>query len=330
MALGMPLAHQGGAVDRVDREVALGAVAVADLFAVVEHRGVVLLALADHHDAAHRHRVDQLAHGVDGCAVAALLVAPADPPAGGHGAGLGDPDQFEGEVSIRGFTAAGRSGMVHDCPRRRRRVPDLGIPAARGAGTSTVRPASEPPARRRPKPAKSRLLQDGRDMFWSMAPLVVVCVVLAGCARHVLVSARPVPADGGVAAYDAPAALQADADALRSRSGSPPSRRLAVQLGKPHGIEGAGRDPVTGQPVRAVSSTVGYLTPSGMYLSLTQSNADEDKLIAPWEQTSSPPARRTSTASRGSSTKAASATGARRSRSGPRRCGARPDRYNLR
>src|SRR6201991_4696823 len=31
-----------------------------------------------------------------------------------------------------------------------------------------------------PKPAKSRLLQDGRDMFWSMAPLVLACVVLAG------------------------------------------------------------------------------------------------------------------------------------------------------
>ncbi|MFD3042009.1 MULTISPECIES: DUF4245 family protein, partial [Mycolicibacterium] len=31
-----------------------------------------------------------------------------------------------------------------------------------------------------PKPEKSRLLQDGRDMFWSMAPLVVACIVLAG------------------------------------------------------------------------------------------------------------------------------------------------------
>ena len=28
-----------------------------------------------------------------------------------------------------------------------------------------------------------------------------------------------------------------------------------------------------------MSSTVGYLAPSGMYLALTQSNADEDKLI---------------------------------------------------
>ena len=31
-----------------------------------------------------------------------------------------------------------------------------------------------------PRPQKPRLLQDGRDMFWSMAPLVLACVVLAG------------------------------------------------------------------------------------------------------------------------------------------------------
>ena len=49
---------------------------------------------------AHRHRVDQLAHGVDGGAVAALLVAAADPAAGGHRRGLGDPDQVQGQVAV--------------------------------------------------------------------------------------------------------------------------------------------------------------------------------------------------------------------------------------
>ena len=102
--VGQALAHQRGAVDRVDGEVAVRAVAVADLLAVVEHRRVVLLALADDHDAAHGHRVDQLAHRVDGGAVAALLVAAADPASRGHRAGLGDPHQFQGEVAVRGFT----------------------------------------------------------------------------------------------------------------------------------------------------------------------------------------------------------------------------------
>ena len=32
--------------------------------------------------------------------------------------------------------------------------------------------------------------------------------------------------------------------------------------------------------IETVSSTVGYLTPTGMYLALTQSNADEEKLVA--------------------------------------------------
>ncbi|PRC56648.1 DUF4245 domain-containing protein, partial [Mycobacterium sp. ITM-2017-0098] len=50
--------------------------------------------------------------------------------------------------------------------------------------------------------------------------------------------------------------------------------------GSRKGVEGGRTDPVTGQAVRAVGAVVGYLAPSGMYLSITQSNADEDKLIA--------------------------------------------------
>ena len=62
----------------------------AHLFAVVEHRRLVLLALADHDDAAHRHRREQLAHRVDRRAVAAVLVTAADPATGGQRRGLGD------------------------------------------------------------------------------------------------------------------------------------------------------------------------------------------------------------------------------------------------
>ena len=43
---------------------------------------------------------DQRAHRVDRGAVGAVLVAAADPAAGGHGGGLGDPDQLEGEVAV--------------------------------------------------------------------------------------------------------------------------------------------------------------------------------------------------------------------------------------
>ena len=49
--------------------------AVADVLAVVEHRRLVLLALADHDDAVHRDRVEHVAHRVDGRLVGGLLVA---------------------------------------------------------------------------------------------------------------------------------------------------------------------------------------------------------------------------------------------------------------
>jgi hypothetical protein len=131
-----------------------------------------------------------------------------------------------------------------------------------------------------PKPAKPRLLQDGRDMFWSIAPLVIACIVLAGVLGMCSFAPNG-PGKGPAPSYDAPAALQADADDLKIPIRLP---RLPEgwqsNSGSRRGIDGGRTDPSSGQQARAVSSTVGYLTPSGMYLSLTQSNADEDKLVA--------------------------------------------------
>jgi hypothetical protein len=130
-----------------------------------------------------------------------------------------------------------------------------------------------------PKPAKPRILQDGRDMFWSIAPLVIACIVLAGMLG--MCSFQPNgPGKGPTPSYDAPAALQADADALKIPIRLPKlPEGWQANSGSRKGIDGGRTDPVSHQQVRAVSSTVGYLTPSGMYLALTQSNADEDKLI---------------------------------------------------
>src|SRR3979411_558753 len=65
-----------------------------------------------------------------------------------------------------------------------------------------------------PKPAKPRLLQDGRDMFWSIAPLVLACIVLAGVLGMCLLAPEG-PGKGPTPTYDAPAALQADANDLK-------------------------------------------------------------------------------------------------------------------
>ena len=117
-------------------------------------------------------------------------------------------------------------------------------------------------------------------MFWSIAPLVLACIVLAAVLGMCSFQAGG-PGQGPVPQYDAPAALQADADALKIPIRSP---RLPdgwqSNSGSRNGIDGGRTDPASGQPARAVSSTVGYLARSGMYLSLTQSNADEDKLVA--------------------------------------------------
>ncbi|MEB4211999.1 DUF4245 domain-containing protein [Mycobacterium sp. 94-17] len=129
-----------------------------------------------------------------------------------------------------------------------------------------------------PRPAKPRLLQDGRDMFWSLIPLVIGCVALAGMLG--MCSFQLGSQRGTVPSYDAGAALRADASAL----GFPirqPRLPAGWQANSGHrsGIEGGRVDPASGQRVNAPVSVVGYIGPTGMYLSLTQSNADEDKLV---------------------------------------------------
>ena len=92
--------------------------AVADVLAVVEHRRLVLLALADHDDAVHGDGVEHRAHGVDGGLVGGDLVAAPDPARRGQRGRLGHTDELEGEVAIghrcvhgaRAYTAGLRMG----------------------------------------------------------------------------------------------------------------------------------------------------------------------------------------------------------------------------
>lgn len=137
-------------------------------------------------------------------------------------------------------------------------------------------PIAGPPG---PKPPKPRVLQDGRDMFWSLVPLIAVCILLAGLVG--MCSFRPgAPSDGAAPTYDAVAGLKAESAAV----GFP--IRLPVlpdgwqaNSGTRTGIEGGRADPATGAKVRAVASRVGYIAPSKMYVSLTQSDADEAALV---------------------------------------------------
>lgn len=117
-------------------------------------------------------------------------------------------------------------------------------------------------------------------MFWSLAPLIVACMVLAGLVGTCSFRPRG-PADGAAPAYDASAALRADADVL-----SFPVRLPALppgwqaNSGARGGIEDGRIDVATGQRQDAETTRVGYIAPSKMYVSLTQSDADETALVA--------------------------------------------------
>ena len=116
-------------------------------------------------------------------------------------------------------------------------------------------------------------------MFWSIAPLVLACIVLAGMLG--MCSFQPAgPGKGQIPTYDAAAALRADAATLGFPVRLPQlPEGWHANSGDRGGIDGGRTDPSSGQQSRAVTCTVGYLTPTGMYLALTQSNADEDKLV---------------------------------------------------
>lgn len=104
-------------------------------------------------------------------------------------------------------------------------------------------------------------------MFWSMAPLVLVCIVLAGVLG--MCSFTPSgPTAGAPPSYDAHAALQADA-----RQFSFPIREPSLPAG--WRANSGGRDSVDGVPL----SRVGYLSPSGAYMAVLQSGAPEERLV---------------------------------------------------
>jgi hypothetical protein len=115
-------------------------------------------------------------------------------------------------------------------------------------------------------------------MFWSLVPLVIACVVLAAIVGQCSFQPKG-PAEGTVPSYNVPLALRADAAALPF-----PIRMPALPDGW-HANSGGrgsieqGRIDAAGKRVAALTSRVGYLAPSKMYVSLTQSDAEETALV---------------------------------------------------
>ncbi|MFE3543635.1 DUF4245 domain-containing protein [Nocardia sp. NPDC059177] len=116
---------------------------------------------------------------------------------------------------------------------------------------------------------KHRIFNDYRDLFWSLIPLVLIAIVLAGAASQCTVATNG-PTQGQVPHFDADAALSSDAKSL-----SFPIRKPELPA---NWVSNSGsRDTVTaagGGPV----STVGYITPQGTYMRYSQSSATEEAL----------------------------------------------------
>ncbi|MEV2219375.1 DUF4245 domain-containing protein [Nocardia vinacea] len=116
---------------------------------------------------------------------------------------------------------------------------------------------------------KPRILNDYRDLFWSLIPLVLIAVVFAGLASQCSFAGKG-PTQGQIPHFDVTAALANDAKTMPF-----PIRNPSLPE---HWTPNSGsRDTITttgGGPV----STVGFITPQGTYMRMSQSSATEESL----------------------------------------------------
>lgn len=130
---------------------------------------------------------------------------------------------------------------------------------------------------------KPRIMNDYRDLIWSLIPLLLICVVLAAVASQCTFSADG-PTPGKVPTFDVQSALHDDADVMRF-----PIRDPAVPADwQPNS---GSRDTIMGQSGGKIS-TVGYITSNGTYLQLSQTDASESALAKHVVDTRSPSGER--------------------------------------
>ena len=116
-------------------------------------------------------------------------------------------------------------------------------------------------------------------MFWSLVPLAAMCILLAGLVGMCSFGG-PGPSEGPTPTYDVAAALGADSGAVDYPIRLPAlPEGWQANSGSRTGIEAGRTVPGSKDKQRAVASRVGYIAPSKMYVSLTQSNADEAALV---------------------------------------------------
>ncbi|MBY4129299.1 DUF4245 domain-containing protein [Rhodococcus fascians] len=118
--------------------------------------------------------------------------------------------------------------------------------------------------------SKPRILNNNRDMVWSLIPLVIACLLIAGVASQCSLSPGG-PQQGPIPNFDVNTALQYDASEIGF-----PVRNPAVPDGWTPNSGSGGT--ISGDNGGAVS-TVGYITGTGAYMQLTQTSASEEQLV---------------------------------------------------
>ncbi|AYA25521.1 MULTISPECIES: DUF4245 domain-containing protein [Rhodococcus] len=117
---------------------------------------------------------------------------------------------------------------------------------------------------------KPRILQDGRDMAWSLIPLLVLILFIAAIASQCEFKPGG-PTAGPVPSFDIDAGLKYDAAEL----GFPIRHPEVPEDWQPN----SGSRSIVSGGQGGDSSTVGFITPAGRYVRLTQSDAGEDELV---------------------------------------------------
>lgn len=118
--------------------------------------------------------------------------------------------------------------------------------------------------------SKPRILNNNRDMVWSLIPLVIAALLIAGIASQCSLSPGG-PKQGPIPNFDVNAALQYDASEIGFPVRNPPvPENWTPNSGSRATISGEQGGPAT---------TVGYITGTGAYLQLTQSTASEEQLV---------------------------------------------------
>ncbi|MGB7234728.1 MAG: DUF4245 domain-containing protein [Rhodococcus sp. (in: high G+C Gram-positive bacteria)] len=118
--------------------------------------------------------------------------------------------------------------------------------------------------------SKPRILNNNRDMVWSLIPLVIACLLIAGIASQCTLSPGG-PKQGPIPNFDVDAALQYDATELDFPIRNP----VVPEDWTPNS---GSRQSIAGDQGGDVSN-VGYISGAGRYIKLTQSSAMEEVLV---------------------------------------------------